>query len=172
MPQGGCNTKATQNQYRDTAQSEPSGASASSGTRLPLLHNEAIFDVAALWDARSAVSPSQFATCGDDNRVVITDWLSNTVIASWQAHERCVNRVGSGNTCDRLVTCSRDMSVKVWNRLNTKEPLATMTGHTLTVAAAEFSPGTHLPVAWPRRFVVVAAVTQTFFTAGGCPWGG
>ena len=107
---------------------------------LPTLHTQAVFDVSNLLDD-SGVSGSLFATCADDNRVQLTDWHARRVVVGWEAH----SRVARSNRGRRLVTCSRDTTVRVWDYDvdAPSGPLVTLSGHSLNVAAAEFSPGVH-----------------------------
>lgn len=111
--------------------------------KLPDLHSAAVFDVTAVPGPSGGYDPAVFVTCGDDNRVVVTDWATGCVLAAWTAHGKCVNRVATGGlpSSQRLVTASRDLTVRVWNRADTAAPVRTFEGHTLTVVAAEFSPG-------------------------------
>ena len=129
---------------------------------LPTLHTQAVFDVTNLLDD-SGVSGSLFATCADDNRVQLTDWHARRVVVGWEAHSRCVNRVARSNRGRRLVTCSRDTTVRVWDYSvdAPSGPLATLSGHSLNVAAAEFSPGVHSAVAYCRNCELRV-----------CAWGG
>eukprot|EP01028_Stygiella_incarcerata_P007421 TRINITY_DN307_c0_g1_i1.p1 TRINITY_DN307_c0_g1~~TRINITY_DN307_c0_g1_i1.p1 ORF type:complete len:380 (-),score=71.97 TRINITY_DN307_c0_g1_i1:38-1177(-) len=74
---------------------------------------------------------------GEFGRVVCFDWAQQRLLNGWKAHDDEVLRLCTTFNGDKLVTASRDTSVKLWNTevIDELELLQTFNAHTMSVTA-------------------------------------
>jgi WD40 repeat protein len=116
-------------QSRYSGRQGPAREERAASVQSPPIHNGAILGLASL-------SETKVVTCSDDKSLGIYDTSTRTA-AYLQGHRKAVNRVIVHD--DLIWSCSRDLSVKLWDS-KTGECIRTLEdAHTLNVAGIAYS---------------------------------
>ncbi|GMH92524.1 hypothetical protein TrST_g7244 [Triparma strigata] len=110
---------------------------------LPATHTGAVLGCSWLGDS--------IVTCGDDNRVAVTELGKSGEVKVFEGHERSVNCVEGCSSTGTVFSASRDTTVRAWTNEGAG---CEFHGHTLTVMAVSATLGGELVVSGGRDYAV------------------
>ena len=117
-------------------------------------HTEPINDILV------GVDSDEIFTCSDDKSVCCLNTGSSNgtsvsqVVQRWSEHKRSVTRMAYGPLTDQLWTCSRDLTIKRWQRGQDHSVCTIADGHDLNITALCLNPSESLLCSGSRDTVV------------------
>ncbi|ETV76794.1 hypothetical protein, variant 1 [Aphanomyces astaci] len=111
-----------------------------SSTSSPHYHHVYVHDDSVPVSCVVHTSGPVCASGWDDGTIKLIDFSSKSIVRSWAAHSRSVNRLLVGPRTSSLYSCSRDTTIARHSLTDDNAIPTTFAGHSLTVSALAIDP--------------------------------